>query len=88
MTIVPFLNLLNRYILNPLIILVFAIAFLIFFWGIVSFINSDTSDTKRVEGKKKIVWGLVGMFIMFSAYGIIRLLLDTFGLSGPRYIGF
>jgi TM2 domain-containing membrane protein YozV len=88
MTIVPFLNKVNQYIFNPLIYLVFAIAFLIFFWGIVQFINSETVDNKRDDGKKKILYGLIGMFIMFSAYGLIRLLLDTFGISGPRYMGF
>lgn len=89
MTIVPFLNRLNQYILNPLITLIFAIAFLIFFWGIVEFINSQvTVDGEREKGKKKIMWGLIGMFIMFSAYGIIRILLDTFGLSSPGYIRF
>lgn len=87
-TIVPFLNKVNQFIFNPLIRLVFAVAFVIFFIGIVQFINSETADGKRGEAKKKIIFGLVGMFIMFSAYGLIRLLLDTFGLSGPRYMGF
>jgi hypothetical protein len=89
MTIVPFLNKINALILNPLIILAFAVALLVFFWGIVQFINSETSDAKRGEGKNKIIYGLVGMFIMISAYGIIRLILNTFGLSqGPTYPGF
>jgi hypothetical protein len=88
MTIVPFLNKLNQYILNPLIGLIFAIAFLVFFWGIVQFINSQTAvDGEREKGKQKIMYGLLGMFIMFSAYGIIRLLLDSFGLPWPRYLG-
>jgi hypothetical protein len=89
-TIIPFLNKINQFIFNPLIRLVFAVAFLIFFWGIVQFINADASsvNTARQKAKEKIMYGLIGMFIMFSAYGLIRLLLDTFGLSGPRYMGF
>ena len=86
-TIVPFLNKINQFILNPIIILVFAVALLVFLFGVVQFINSETSDTKRGEGKKKIVWGLVGMFIMIAAFGIIRLILNTFGLSSPNYPG-
>lgn len=88
MDIQVFLNKINQFILNPLILLVFAIAFLVFFWGIFQFISSQTADTGREEGKRKIFWGLFGMFVMFSAYGLIRLILNTFGVSGPSYPGF
>lgn len=74
-TIAPFLTKVSDAIINPLIILVFSIAFLVFIFGIVQFINSETADNARDEGKRKIVWGLVGMTIMFSAYGIIRLII-------------
>ncbi len=86
MSIEEFLNGVNRVILNPLITLIFAVAFLIFFYGIFQFIASETSDTKRSEGKKKIVYGLVGMFIMFSAYGLVNLVLGTFNIDHPEYI--
>ena len=84
----PFLRDISRVILNPLISLLFAIALLMFFVGIFQFINSETSDAKREEGKKKIFYGLVGMFIMVSAYGLIRLILNTFGIPSPSYPGF
>ncbi len=84
MTVEPLLNKINQFILNPIIGLAFAVALLVFFWGIFQFIASETADAKREEGKKKILWGLVGMFIMFSAYGLIRLLLGIFGIT-PGY---
>ncbi len=59
----------------------FAIAFLVFFWGIVQFINSEAADGARGDGKKKIIYGLIGMFIMFSAYGLIHLVITTFGIQ-------
>lgn len=86
MSIDEFLNSVNRVILNPLITLFFAIAFLVFFYGIFQFIASETADSKREEGKRKILYGLVGMFIMFSAYGLINLILGTFNISPPEYI--
>lgn len=85
MTVNSILNNITSLILNPLITLLFAIALLIFFWGIVQFINSETADGKREEGKKKIIYGLVGMFIMFSAYGIIRFILNTFGIPSSGW---
>ena len=76
----------NQLIINPIIILAFAVALLVFFWGLVQFIMSETADAKRKDGSKKIIYGLLGMFVMISAYGIIRLILDTFGILAPGYI--
>jgi len=86
MDISEFLNKINEFILNPIILLAFAVAFLIFFWGIFQFIASETSDSAREKGKSKILWGIFGMFIMVSAYGLIRLILGTFGIPEPGYI--
>ena len=88
MPIVPFLNKINQFVLNPLITLTFTVALLVFFWGIFQFINSETADAKRDEGKRKIFYGLLGMFIMISAFGLIRLILNTFGVNPPSYPGF
>ncbi len=86
MTIEPFLNKINQYILNPIILLLFAIALLTFFVGLFQFINSETVDSKRDVGKKKILYGIIGMFIMISAYGLIHLILGTFGINAPAYL--
>lgn len=87
MQVTDLLNRINALILNPLITLAFAIALIVFFWGVVQFINSETSDAKRDQGKRKIFYGLFGMFVMISAYGLIKLVLGTFGIDGPDYIG-
>jgi len=60
---------------------VFALALLIFFYGLFQFINKAGDSTSREEGKRKILYGLVGMFIMFSAFGLIHLILVTFGIQ-------
>ena len=86
LTILPFLYRVNRYIINPLIFLVFAVALLIFFYGLFQFIRGASEATTREEGKRKILWGLVGMFIMFSAYGLVRLVLGTFDITPPSTV--
>lgn len=85
MSVPHILNKIFTLILNPAIVLLFAIALLMFFWGIVQFINSETTGTARKEGLNKIWWSLIGMLIMFSAYGIIRVILNTFGITSPTY---
>ncbi len=85
MTIEELLRRVSGAIINPIITLAFAVALLVFFWGLFQFIRSETADAKREEGKKKIFFGLIGMFVMVSAYGLIRLILGTFGINPSGY---
>ncbi|MHB0978117.1 MAG: hypothetical protein ACYC1K_01790 [Minisyncoccota bacterium] len=80
MTIVPLLKNIDKFILNPLIGLAFSIATIVFLFGIFQFIMSETADDARETAKKKILYGLLGMFIMSSAYGLIHIVLGTFGI--------
>lgn len=83
MTINGLLNNIISFILQPVIILLFAVALVTFFWGIVQFIATSNTDEGRETGKRNIVWGVVGMLIMFGVYGIIRVVLGTFGIPSP-----
>jgi len=66
-------------ILNPIIALLFALAFVYFIWGVIRYAWSGEQESMREEGKRSIVWGVVGMFIMFSVFGIMRLIIGTIG---------
>ena len=80
MDITELLGRVNAAILNPTILLLFAVAAIVFVWGLVQFLISSETDDGRETGKRKILWGLIGMFIMFGALGIIRIILNTFGV--------
>ena len=71
----------NSTIINPLILLLVTAAIVIFIWGIVEFLASDQTGDRRERGKRNMFWGIVGLLIMFSAYGIIQIMLATFGIS-------
>ena len=77
-------NLIGRfvtYIIDPAILVVFSFGFLIFMWGLVQFLVNVENSSKREEGKQHMLWGIVGMLIMVSVYGIIALLDNTFQLG-------
>lgn len=76
-----FLSRVNEFILNPLIILMFVVALLVFFWGLVEFIYKAGSEEGREVGKRNMMWGIIGMFIMIGVYGIISLILGTIGIQ-------
>ena len=70
----------NEIILFPIIYLLMAIAFLIFLWGCAQYIFNATNDSAREQGRKHIMWGLVGLFVMVSAWSILAIAAGTFGL--------
>lgn len=70
-------------IVNPIILLLSAGAFIVFIWGVFEFIVHAGDGDKRAEGKKAIAWGLVGLVIIFGAYGIINVALGTFDGLAP-----
>jgi hypothetical protein len=76
-----FLKNVDDVIINPLILLAFALATLYFFYGIVKFLNPNTGEKDKIEARSAILWGIVGMAIMFSVYGIIGFVLSTFGIN-------
>lgn len=65
-------------IINPIILLLAAAAFVVFIWGIFEFIAHAGEETKRSEGRRAILWGLIGLVIIFGAYGIINLVTSPF----------
>ena len=50
----------------------------IFFWGIAKFMLQAGDREGRSKGKEMIVWGLVGMFVIFSLGGILKFLQIAF----------
>lgn len=80
-SVLPLLGKINAAILNPLIKLLFAIALLYFIYGIFQFIRKTDDTTSRDEGKRAMLWGIIGMFIMFAVAGIITVVLGTFGIE-------
>lgn len=76
------LSSINAQILDPLIRLLFAVAFIVFLWGVSQMVLNANSDEGRTKGKSHILWGVVGMSIMVSVWGILNILINTLGIQG------
>jgi hypothetical protein len=69
------------YIIDPAILIIFAAGFFMFVWGLVQFLWKLDEGGDNTTGKQHMIWGIVGMLIMVSVYGIITLINDTFDLD-------
>ncbi len=69
------------YIIDPAILLIFTAGFLLFLFGLVEFLFKVEQSSGRENGVRHMIWGMVGMLIMVSVYGIVALITNTFGLD-------
>jgi len=74
-------------LLDIVIPVVVALALLYFFWGLAQFILKAGGDTGIEEGKKKMVWGIIALFVMLSIWGFVSLLSFTiFGSDTGSFV--
>ena len=70
------------FINSTLVPLVFAIAFLVFLWGIFkTFILGGADETKRSEGRQLMLYAIIGFLLMVSLWGIVNLVGSSLGLN-------
>ena len=67
-------------ILFPLMYLMMSAALLIFLWGIYEYVAGAAEDSAREEGRKHMLYGIIGLLVMLSAYVILRIAAGTFGI--------
>ena len=78
-----FLDRINEAIRFPLITLLMAIALVVFLFGAFKFIAGANNDAARAEGKQHLLFGIIGMLVMLSAYTILYIAANTFGIDIP-----
>ena len=70
-------------LLNTVVVpVIFALAFAAFVWGVVKYLFIHGNDeAKRAEGRLFVLWGVIGMAVLFSVWGFVNLLLSTLGFA-------
>jgi len=79
------LDTLAEEILNPIVGLLFAGALAYFIYGVIVYIADADDKDARTEGKKHMLYSVIGLVIMAGVWGIIDLIANTIGadLPGP-----
>ena len=65
-------------IISPIIQLFFALATVVFIWGVIEMLRNADNEEARTQGKQHMIWGLVGLFIMIAAGWLVSLLCVIF----------
>jgi hypothetical protein len=68
---------------NVAVPLIFALAFIVFIWGVAKAYIFSGGETEAVaQGHRLILWGIVAFAVMISLWGLVNVVADTFGLGG------
>ena len=73
------LSKIENVILFPLLTLMMSVAFLVFLWGAYEFVANAAEEGARTEGKKHMLYGIIGLLVMLSAYAILKIAAGTIG---------
>jgi len=77
-----YVNSIITFINDILFPLALALAFIFLVWGIVKyFVIGGDSDDGKSKGKQLIIYALVGFVVIFSFYGLIRLIQNGLGFN-------
>ncbi len=67
-------------IIYPLITLLFIVAMLVFLWGVFQYVRNGADESARSEGKRHMIFGIIGFVVMTSAVAILSIARNTFGI--------
>lgn len=84
-SIVPALNRVIE-VLNLFIPFLIGLAVFIIIYGIFGFISSAGDEEKRKEARDFIMWGVFGVFLMLSVWGLVAIVLNVFNLDNNAQV--
>ncbi len=73
-------------ILNRIVPFLIAVMVVLFVWGVVQY-STAADEEKQEKARKFIINALIGLFIVVSFWGLIKLLDNTLGLDSNDTIG-
>ncbi len=78
-TIATLPDLINQvnHLLNSFIPFLVGLAVLVIIWGVFRYISGVGDEEKRAQAKQFILWGVVGVFIMLSVWGLVSIFTNT-----------
>ncbi len=72
-------------IITMLVGLLIALAVIWFIWNVFGYIRA-ANEEKKAEAAKGMIWGIVGLAVIVSVWGLVNLLQFTFQINGVQSV--
>ena len=67
--------------INTVMPIIISLAVLYFVWNVFLFVGAGDDEEKRKAARGKMIFGIIAIFVMVSVWGLVNILVNTFGLS-------
>lgn len=68
-------------LLKSIIPIVLSLAVLYFIWGVIRYVIAGGEEAKK-NAKDMIIYGIIGLAVITSMWGLVNVITNTFGLTG------
>ena len=68
-------------ILLRIVPVLIGIAVVFFLIGVIRYITAGEDEEKRTAGRNMMIYGIIGLFVMISVWGLVNILKGTFRLD-------
>jgi hypothetical protein len=70
-------------ILNSVIVILISLAVVWLIYGVFKYMIAGDEEEKK-KGKSIVIYGVIALFVMISVWGLVRILVNTFGLENQQ----
>jgi len=67
-------------ILNSIVPILIALGIVFFVWGVITYMMAGDEEKKK-EGRTKIIYGIIGLAVIVSLWGLVGILIRTFDVK-------
>ncbi len=61
--------------------ILFALAIVYFFWGLIVFLRAAGDPKAQEAGRNQMIWGVIALAVILSVYGLIQFLQTSLGVG-------
>ncbi|MFA6520691.1 MAG: hypothetical protein WCT44_03740 [Candidatus Paceibacterota bacterium] len=72
-------------LLNAVIPVLVVLGIVYFVWGVITYVISKEEEAKKA-GRNRIIFGIIGLVAIVAMWGLVNILIRTFGLEGPATV--
>lgn len=67
---------------TTIVSITFIFATMVFLWGVAIFIAKSDNPEERKKGRRLMMWGIVGLAVIATTWGIVAILVNFFKIGG------
>jgi hypothetical protein len=72
-------------IVTQIIQLLLVVGTVVFMWGVVRYVGAGGDEEKVREGRNLMMVGIIGLAIMISVWGIVKLVTTSFNIGSDKF---